>query len=239
MGYSVYDRKVLNIELTAKKQVINTINPHSYYVAKKDIAFKTALLNSDILLPDGIGITFAAKILKGKRIKRIPGSDLHIYFLEKLNQTRGVCFYLGASEDTLLKIKEKLHREYPDIASGFYSPPFKQEFTENENKLMIQEINKIKPDVLFVGMTAPKQEKWVYQNHDNFEAKAICSIGAVFDFYAGTVDRPQKWMIKYHLEWLGRLFKNPRRLWKRTFISAPVFLFDVFLLFIRTKLFGK
>ena len=78
-------------------------------------------------------------------------------------------------------------------------------------------------DVLFVGMTAPKQEKWVFQHKEALRAGIICSIGAVFDFYAGTAKRPPDWMIRHRLEWLGRLIANPGKIWRRVFISGPRF----------------
>ncbi len=92
---------------------------------------------------------------------------------------------------------------------------------------MLVPINGFKPDILFVGMTAPKQEKWVYVNKEQIEAKVIVSIGAVFDFFAGTVKRSGPIWIKLGLEWLPRLVKEPRRLWKRNFVSTPLFLWDV------------
>ena len=92
---------------------------------------------------------------------------------------------------------------------------------------MINAVNEFNPDVLFVGMTAPKQEKWVYENRHLINAPVICSIGAVFDFYAGTVKRPGKFWISIGLEWLPRLLREPRRLWRRTFISTPLFIWFV------------
>lgn len=93
---------------------------------------------------------------------------------------------------------------------------------------MIAAINAFAPDILFVGMTAPKQEKWVYAHKSQIDARVICSIGAVFDFYAGTVQRSHPIWIKMGLEWLPRLMREPRRLARRNFVSTPQFLWDVF-----------
>ena len=109
-----------------------------------------------------------------------------------------------------------------------YSPPFKEVFSEEENRAMIEAVNRAGPDVLWVGMTAPKQEKWIYQNKDRLNVKFIGAIGAVFDFYAGTVKRPHPWFLDHGLEWLPRLLGEPRRLWKRMFVSAPLFMARVF-----------
>ncbi len=208
--------------------VVNTINPHCYIIARKDKQYHGALNGSDYLLPDGIGIVIAARILNGVKIRRISGSDLHRTILNSLNKSGGSCFYLGSSEETLQKIKTKLAAEYPSVTAGSFSPPFKDEFSDDENSVMIKAVNDFNPTVLFVGMTAPKQEKWIYMNRDKLRAPVICAIGAAFDFYAGTVKRPGKFWIRMGLEWLPRLLREPRRLWRRNFISNPYFLLLVF-----------
>ena len=225
LGYNI------NTELpeiiSGQKIVINTINPHSYCVAKEDEQFRQALLNGDYLLPDGVGIVYAAKVLNKKTISRITGSDLHIYLLN-IAQERGLkVFYLGASEQTLELIGNKIASTYPAINMKSYSPPYKAEFSAEDSKQMIDAVNVFRPDVLFVGMTAPKQEKWVAQHHDAIDATVICSIGAVFDFFTGNVKRPGKFWQNMGLEWLPRLLGEPKRLFKRNFYSTPRFLWEV------------
>ena len=209
--------------------VVCTLSPHSYIVARKDVLFQKALAASEYILPDGIGIVLAVNLLKRKKIDKIAGFDLHEVIINALNRSKGSCFYLGSTNTTLTKISQRLEKEYADLRFGTLSPPFKDNFDEDDNISMINTINQFNPDVLFVGMTAPKQEKWVYENRHRINARLICSIGAVFDFYSGTVKRPAEFWINAGLEWLPRLLKEPRRLWKRTFISAPVFLWYVFL----------
>lgn len=209
------------------KTIINTINPHSYCEAKKDALFTEALLNSDVLLPDGTGIVLATKVLTGKKINKIAGADIHRYLLEKANIKSQRIFYLGSSENTLQLIKKRIKKELSNIKTAGYSPPYKQEFSCEDTDIMLEIINTFKPDILFVGMTAPKQEKWVNSNKERIEANIIVSIGAVFDFYAGTVKRSSDMWINLGLEWLPRLLKEPKRLWKRNFISTPLFLFDL------------
>ena len=106
-----------------------------------------------------------------------------------------------------------------------FSPPYKDSFSKKENDFIINLINDFQPNILFVGMTAPRQEKWVYSNKERLSANIICSIGAVFDFFAGTQKRAGRLWLKFNLEWLYRLLNNPFRLYKRTFISLPQFLF--------------
>jgi len=204
--------------------VVYALNPHSYILARKDTLFHDALKSADLLIPNGVGIIYAAKLLEKKDIERIAGSDLHEIIIGSLDKRGGSCFYLGSSPETLRKIKERLAREHPGIRVAFYSPPFRYTFSSEESDDMISVVNSFTPDVLFVGMTAPKQEKWVYENREKINVPLICSIGAVFDFYAGTVQRSGQFWINMGLEWLPRLLREPRRLWRRNFISTPLFL---------------
>lgn len=230
MHYAVFSDDLKKIDITVtKKTVINTINAHSYITAKKNLLFRDALESSDILIPDGSGVVLAVKQLKGKIINKIAGADLHQHLLKVLNDSHGKCFYMGSRQNVLEKIKIKINKEYPNITVEFYSPPYRNELIGEENQNIIDAINRFKPDILFVGMTAPKQEIWVYKNAHRIDSKVFCTIGAVFDFYAGTVSRPSDFWISYHLEWLARFLKEPGRLWRRNLVSMPLFIFDVIL----------
>lgn len=213
--------------LPTQQTVINTINPHSWVTAEQDNEFKQALLSSDGLIPDGTGIVLATRWLTGLRIHKTAGADLHLMVLKQLNRVSGSVFYLGASTSTLSAITERIHMEYPRIRVGTFSPPYRSSFSTEETESMIEAVNTFHPDVLFVGMTAPKQEKWIAANRHLLNARFISGIGAVFGFYGGTSARPPQWMIGCGLEWLGRLLKEPRRMWKRNFVSTPKFIYEI------------
>jgi N-acetylglucosaminyldiphosphoundecaprenol N-acetyl-beta-D-mannosaminyltransferase len=234
MNYEVFVDNLDTIDLQTKK-VINTINPHSYITAKNDAYFKEALQKSDLLIPDGSGIVLAAKQIYKANIKKIAGTDLHYFLLGKINEQSGKIFYMGASQNTLDKIEERIHKEYPNILVQSYSPPFKPEFSKEDNDIIVSKINAFCPDVLFIGMTAPKQEKWLHEHKKQLHFKVASSIGAVFDFFAGTVERPSQFWLDLHLEWLPRLLKEPKRLWRRNFVSTPLFLLEIFLYKIGSK----
>ena len=148
------DYRILNCSLQrldfGVKCIINTVNQYSYTIAEKDDEFKTALLNSDVLLPDGGSITTALELFSNQYVNKISGADLHDFLLNKLNQNSGRCFYLGSTNQTLSLIKKRLSVEYPNIKMAFYSPPFKKDFSVNENLEMINIINEFNPEVLFV-----------------------------------------------------------------------------------------
>ena len=232
-GYSILACDLSNIKFN-EKCVINTINQNAFVVAEQDEDFKSALLNSDILLPDGIGIVAAAKLLTNKTIKKIAGDDMHMYLLNVLNEKGGSCFYMGATDKTLALIKHKLSNEFPDIKVGSYSPPFKPFFSDEDNAAIISRVNQFKPDVLFIGMTAPKQEKWAHKFRSQLDANIICSIGASFDFYAGTVVRPSKFWQNLWLEWFIRFIKEPRRMFRRYGYNGPIFFWMILIQKLKT-----
>lgn len=225
--YTVFEGKIDEIGI-GDAEVINTINPHSYCISMRDKDFSAALKSSDILLPDGIGIVWAMSFLYKKKLKRITGYDIFMSLMTKLNVSGGNCFFLGSSQKTLDLIKNRVKSDFPNIKVESYSPPYKTEFSLLDSEKMCKEINSFQPSLLFVGMTAPKQEKWVAKFRDELEVETTCSIGAVFDFYAGTIQRPSKFWIENGLEWLPRFLNEPKRLAKRNLISTPLFIAKVF-----------
>jgi N-acetylglucosaminyldiphosphoundecaprenol N-acetyl-beta-D-mannosaminyltransferase len=221
--YSILSSQLNDLKFDSKC-IINTVNQYSYVIAELDEEFKDALSQSTILLPDGVGIVAAVKLMNNQNIKKIAGADMHDHLLKKLNAENGSCFYMGSSEKTLALIKNKINTDFPNIRAGFYSPPFKAVFSKEDNEKIIRIVNDFKPDVLFVGMTAPKQEKWTHMYKDALNVPTICTIGAVFDFYAGTVNRPSELWRGLGLEWFVRLLKEPKRMAKRYLFYGPVFI---------------
>ena len=228
LSFSLHNLKLfkgnLNLDLN-KKLLITTLNAHSYNLAQQHSAFCKALKNSDVLLPDGISIVLAKRFLDGIKLKKIAGADLFAYEMKRLNKEQGSCLFLGSSEQALELIKTKASIDFPNVNVKTYSPPFKTIFSAEENALMISTVNEFKPDVLFIGMTAPKQELWAYEHLEQLNTKHICCIGAVFDFYAGTIKRAPNWMISLGIEWLYRLISEPKRLWKRYLIGNTKFIY--------------
>lgn len=209
------------------KLLINTINAHSYNTAKKDVLFAEALAKGDALIPDGASIVKACRWIKAKSqpTERIAGWDLFELEMGRLNERGGKCFFMGSSEKVLSLIKQRARVEYPNIVVETYSPPYKPEFSEEDNRAILQAINKANPDLLWIGMTAPKQEKWTYSHWEDLNIHChVGTIGAVFDFFAGTVERAPVWWQEHSLEWLYRLMKEPKRMWKRYIIGNMLFL---------------
>lgn len=217
-------------KLPEGKLLINTINAFSYDNARKDVLFSEALQKGDVLIPDGISIVKACHFLNAKSQpkERIAGWDLFVYEMEKLNRVGGKVMFLGSSDAVLNLIRHRVAEKYPKIEVDTYSPPYKPEFSDEDNEAMISAINHSNPDLLWIGMTAPKQEKWAYTHLNRLDVHChIGTIGAVFDFFAGTVKRaPERWQ-RVGLEWLYRLLSEPRRMWRRYFIGNAKFIYYI------------
>jgi N-acetylglucosaminyldiphosphoundecaprenol N-acetyl-beta-D-mannosaminyltransferase len=204
-------------------------NPHSLHVADSDPAFSTAVREADIVVADGVGIVIASRILGGSVKERVTGSDVFRGVTKAMDQEGGYrCFFLGASEATLARLVMRFRGEFPNVeVAGSYSPPYKPEFTAQEEDDMVRAINEARPDILWVAMTAPKQEKWIHRNIGRLDVQLAGPIGAVFDFYIGNVKRSHPVFQRLGLEWLPRLIQEPRRLWRRNFVSNPAFMWKV------------
>mgnify|MGYP004686182245 CR=1 FL=1 len=136
--------------------------------------------------------------------------------------------FMGSSQKVLDLIVKRAAEVYPHLKIVTYSPPYKQEFSEEDNKAIVEAINAADPDLLWIGMTAPKQEKWTYSHWNELNIHChVGTIGAVFDFFAGTVERAPIWWQRHGLEWLYRLLKEPKRMWRRYIIGNTLFLWNM------------
>lgn len=200
-------------------------NPHSLAVAGRDPVFRSALLDADAVVADGVGVRLAASLC-GRRVgPRITGTDYFRALMGALDaRGHGRVTLFGSRPQVLELLMARGIAEFPNVSfAKAISPPF-GEWPDEDNARFIEEINASQPDVLWVGMTAPKQEKWVRANQQALRCGVLASIGAVFDYYAGTVQRAPQWVCDMGFEWAYRLGREPKRLWERTFVSAPQFL---------------
>ena len=165
---------------------------------------------------------------KSRPKERIAGWDLFEFEMGRLNGTGGRCMFMGSSEKVLELICKKAAEVYPNIEVVTYSPPYKPVFTDEDNRAIVEAINEANPDLLWIGMTAPKQEKWTYSHWNELNIHChVGTIGAVFDFFAGTYKRAPQWCQDHSLEWLYRLIKEPKRMWRRYVLGNPLFLWNI------------
>ncbi|MCF0224099.1 MAG: WecB/TagA/CpsF family glycosyltransferase [Fibrobacter sp.] len=238
---SILEKKVALAGLPQTKLLINTINAHSYNTARKDEQFAEALTKGDVLIPDGASIVKGCQWIKAKSRpeERIAGWDLFVFEMLRLQSEAGEgrkkVMFMGSSEMVLARIRRAAQKDFPSLDVVTYSPPYKPEFSNEDNAAIIKAINDANPDLLWIGMTAPKQEKWAYSHWNELNIHCHCgTIGAVFDFYAGTIKRARPWWQDHGLEWLYRLCKEPRRMWRRYILGNALFIWNVF---VREKFF--
>ena len=145
-----------------------------------------------------------------------------------LRSSQRTVMFMGSSQKVLDLIVKRAAEVYPHLKVVTYSPPYKPEFSDEDNKAIIDAINAVNPDLLWIGMTAPKQEKWTYSHWNELNIHChVGTIGAVFDFFAGTVERAPMWWQRHGLEWLYRLLKEPKRMWRRYIIGNTLFLWNM------------
>src|SRR5919109_2868409 len=199
---------------------------HALIVAQDDPEMLAALRGSTLVVPDGMPIVWAANLL-GERLKdRVYGPELMLRYSDRC-AARGhrVWLYGGRDQGSLVQLADKMRRRHPGIKIvGDYSPPFRPLTIEEEDRLA-GEINEAKPEVLWVGIGVPKQEKWMARMRDRLEVPVMCAVGAAFDFHAGRVSQAPPWMQQRGLEWIYRLAQEPRRLLPRYLYYNPAFVF--------------
>ncbi len=201
---------------------ICTPNPEIVMEAQKDSQLMGILKAADLVVPDGIGIVWASKFT-GKRIKeRVAGYDLAMNVLKEMAVEGKTAYFFGGAPGVAASAAKKLMKDHPGLKiigtrNGYFSA--------KEEKEIISEIKRLSPDMLFVGLGAPKQEKWIYENLRFTGAKVAIGIGGSFDIMAGNLKRAPKIYQKLGLEWFYRLIKQPSR-WKRM-MRLPVFVIKV------------
>ena len=189
------------------------VSVHSLTSALNDPEMTEVFRGATLVLPDGMPVVWAANMLGAGLDGRVYGPQLMLRFSERCAE-RGhrVWLYGGRDQGSLAQLALNLRRRLPGInIVGGYSPPFRQ-MTDEEEDALIDQINGARPDVLWVGIGAPKQEKWMARMRDRLEVPVMCAVGAAFDFHAGRRRRAPRWMQRTGTEWLYRLLSEPRRL---------------------------
>jgi N-acetylglucosaminyldiphosphoundecaprenol N-acetyl-beta-D-mannosaminyltransferase len=201
------------------------VNVHSAELVHRDPEFMSAVAQADIRVADGIGLVMASWMSRGTVRSRVTGPDLFFSTSRALSDLGGrSVFYLGGSDRTLERIRQKHLECFPNLRiAGTYSPPFATRFHDEELAAMADRVNQASPDVLWIGLGAPKQEKWALANRDRLRVPVCGPIGAMFDYFAGNVPMPPKWVDRAGLQWAHRLATNPARVWRRSF-DIPLFI---------------
>jgi N-acetylglucosaminyldiphosphoundecaprenol N-acetyl-beta-D-mannosaminyltransferase len=219
---------ILHIEqMIAQGRKGYVVTPNLDHIVKleEDPEFERCYDNAALVLADGNPVVWASKLLGTPLKALVTGSDLFPALCRHAAEKNHTLFFLGGLEGVAQKAADELKKMYPQInVAGVYSPPFGFDKNAEENNKIIRMINAVKPHILFVGVGAPKQEKWIYNNIGSLDINVALAIGASFDFVAGTIKRAPKAFRNAGMEWFWRFSSEPKRLFKRYFIDSSRFL---------------
>lgn len=198
-------------------------NVHSVVTATQEATFGRVLQDADMVTPDGAPVAWMLRKLGHPTQQRINGPDLMWRYCEFIANKEESIFLYGGTPETLVKLQSVLLASFPNLKiAGVYSPPFRQ-LTDKEDAEIVNLINSSGAGTVWVSLGCPKQEKWMAAHKGKINAVMI-GVGAAFDYHAGTIQRAPQWMQNNGLEWLHRLCSEPRRLWRRYFVTNTVFI---------------
>jgi len=198
---------------------------HAVSLSRDDTELREAILTSALALPDGVPVVWAANMLGEHLPHRVYGPELMRRYNDRCTeQGHRVWLYGGRDQGSLVQLALNLRRMHPRLRIvGGYSPPFRS-LSDEEDDAIIQQINEAKPDVLWVGIGAPKQEKWMARMRDRLDVPVMVGVGAAFDFHAGRISQAPHWMQERGIEWIYRIAQEPRRLLPRYLFHNPRFM---------------
>jgi N-acetylglucosaminyldiphosphoundecaprenol N-acetyl-beta-D-mannosaminyltransferase len=210
-----------------ERHYVCVTNVHTVMECHRDPELMRIHNESGMTTPDGMPIVWCGKWAGASDITRVYGPDLMLELCGRLAGTAHSAFLYGTTAQTLRLLQARLHREFPGVQiAGAYAPPFRA-LTTDEDAEVVARINASGADLVWVGLGAPKQERWMAAHIDLLDAKVLIGVGAAFDFHAGTVRQAPLWMQRHGLEWIFRLWREPRRLWRRYLRTNPAFVVGV------------
>ena len=202
-----------------ERKYVAFVNPHSVAMSRRDEGMRTAIEGAAMTLPDGTGVIVAAKLLGYPNAGRITGPSFMLACCDRGRRHGYRHFFCGGQDGVAEALAARLTARYPGLQiAGTYRPPFR-DLSPGEDEAMVAQINATKPDIVWVGLGAPKQERWMAAHCGRIEAAAMLGVGAAFDFHAGTVHWAPPWVRRLGIEWAYRLASEPRRLWRRNLDS--------------------
>ena len=200
---------------------------HGVMEAQEDLEFRSILDRSFLTVPDGMPLVWVGKLQGSRGIQRTYGPDLMIELCRHSVQRNYRHFLYGGKAGVAEELASRLRQRIPGLQIvGTYTPPFRQLNTDEEHELSVQ-ISNCEPDVIWVGLSTPKQEKFMAHYISRLDTKLLVGVGAAFDVHTGNIKDAPRWMKSAGLQWLHRLKQEPRRLWKRYLINNPKFLFHI------------
>ena len=211
VDYDAVLRKIQEWRQVGERTYVCITNPHCVLLCHRDPAMAEATAGAGLTLPDGVGIVLAARILGYGRSARVTGPALMLRMCDQGREHDLRHYFYGGGEGVANRMSQRLAAAYPGLSiAGTSSPPFRP-LTAEEESAELERMNRSKADVIWVGLGAPKQEKWMAAHRERLEATVLIGVGAAFDFHSGNVKWAPRWMRTLGLEWLYRTVHEPRR----------------------------
>ena len=200
---------------------------HGLWLAHKDPGLRSMLQGAELWVPDGIAPVWVARLRGHRNVHRVPGAELMKAFFALADEKGYRSYFYGDTAETLKQLSARLVIEYPrHQIAGACSPPFRA-VTPDEDERLVREINQAQPDVLWVGLGMPRQERWIFEHRERLRVPVVVGVGAAFGFLSGRVKRCPEWLGASGFEWAYRFLREPRKLWRRDLLDGPQFLLHV------------
>jgi N-acetylglucosaminyldiphosphoundecaprenol N-acetyl-beta-D-mannosaminyltransferase len=197
---------------------------HGVMESWRDEALRHIHNTAGLVTPDGMPLVWLSRLMGFRQVERVYGPDLMLTVCERSAQQGYRHFFYGGAPGVAGELASRLQSRFLGLqVAGVYSPPFRA-LTPEEDRAVVEHINAANPDIVWVGMSTPKQERWMSEHRERLNAPVLIGVGAAFDFHTGLKRQAPRWMQKNGLEWLFRLVMEPRRLWRRYLINNPWFL---------------
>ncbi len=198
---------------------------HGVAESRQDARFRDILNQAGLVVPDGMPLVWLGRWHGHPLRHRVTGSELMLAFCRETG-SRPRHFFYGGAPGVTENLARQLHEQFNITVAGSYAPPFRP-LSEAEEKDFTEQVKTAAPDVLWVGLSTPKQERWMFEHRENLNVPVMLGVGAAFDMNSGRVKRAPAWMRESGLEWFYRLLSEPRRLWKRYLVTIPLSMWSI------------
>ncbi|MEI8374860.1 MAG: WecB/TagA/CpsF family glycosyltransferase [Planctomycetota bacterium] len=223
IGYKEAFERIEHWRQIGERQYVALTNPHSVMLCRRNENMAHATRNAGMILPDGIGVIVAANLLGYANHGRATGPTLMLKVCDWGRNKGYRHYFMGGAAGVAEKLAKQLTEKYPGLSvAGTYCPPFRK-LSDAEDQAIVDRINAAEADIVWVGLGAPKQEKWMADHVGRIDAAAMVGVGAAFDFHSGDVKWSPPWIRRLGMEWAYRLAIEPRRMWRRN-LDSPLFL---------------
>lgn len=242
LGTKIAPINILDVVIKIEKFISNNIKNyititgvHGLIEALYSYEVRIAHNRAALSVPDGMPLVWIGKLKGFKNLERCYGPDLMLEVIEDSLKNKYKHFFYGGANGVAELLKEKMEEKYPGVQIvGTYTPPF-HSLNQMEEKEFIQQIFRLKPDIIWVGLSTPKQEIFMYEYLPKLDTKLMIGVGAAFDFHTGRVKQAPRWMQRSGLEWFYRIIADPKRLWKRYAKNNPLFIWHIILQLLKLK----